>query len=249
MSRIALVIGPGSMGAAVCAWLAADGFALAIADLTEAVPNRVVGELGDARHRAYVVDVADETSVTTLFDDVEEQMGPVEVVVNLAGLLIARDGEPGIAGTPVGEWHKTFGVNALGPFLVVREMLRRRKAAPKPDSRVILFSSMAAHVGGIRGSAAYSAAKASVLTLTKSAAAEGGPFGLTVNAIAPGYVESPLIRGVLKPEDDEGVIAGMPVRRLGRPADIAALVSFLAGPGSGYISGATLDINGGMHMR
>ncbi|GGC78240.1 SDR family NAD(P)-dependent oxidoreductase [Chelatococcus reniformis] len=249
--RLALIIGGGSgLGRAASIALAGQGMTIAVADLNEAASDETASLLPGTGHGSYRVDVTDEASVVALFEAVEASRGPAAVLANFAGLLIARDGaRTGLVHTSLDEWERSFAVNARGCFLVVREMLRRRAAAPVAHGRIITVSSLAGQVGGVRGSAAYSAAKGAVLTLTKTAAREGGPLGVTVNAIAPGMIETPMLRLVLSREDEAAAAAALPAGRIGRPEEIAAAVVYLASEAADFVTGAVLDINGGQSMR
>lgn len=250
-SGVALVVGGGNgLGRESCNALAGAGFRVAVADLSAAAAASVADGLPGTAHRSYEVDVAIEEDVARLFHDAERDLGPIRVLANFAGLLIARDGQKtGLANTEVAEWDRTFAVNARGSFLVVREMLRRRHAAPVQHGRIILFSSLAAQVGGLRGSAAYSSAKGAVLSLMKAAAREGAPLGVTANAIAPGLIETQMLRKVYSAEEGQQATAAIPLARIGTPAEVAAVVLFLASAGSSYVTGSTLDVNGGLRMQ
>ncbi|MGF7159270.1 3-oxoacyl-[acyl-carrier protein] reductase [Rhodoligotrophos appendicifer] len=251
MSRLALVIGGGSgLGKASAEALAAQDYHVAVADLSLEAARATTAGLSGGDHRAFAVDVADEASVEGLFDTVEAELGPVSVMANFAGLLIAQDGARiGLMHTSLEDWERSFAVNARGCFLVIREMLRRRRDNPLPHGRIITVSSLAGQIGGVRGSAAYAAAKGAVLTLTKTAAREGGPIGVTANALAPGMIDTPMLRLVLSPAEETTALASLPVGRVGQPLEIAHAITFLASEQSGFMTGATLDINGGHYMR
>lgn len=235
--RVALITGAAGrgIGAACVRALEADGLRVAATDLG-GTPFRM--------------DVTDEAEVEQAFDAVEAQLGPVSVLVTCAGTMIApKGGRPGIADMSAAAWDETFRVNARGTFLPLRAMLRRRLARPLPDSRIVTISSAAGQTGGSRGGADYAASKAAVLMLTKMAAREAAPIGMTVNSIAPGPIETPLFRSV-NPEGSEGpMLAGVPLGRLGTPDEIAAAVRFLVSAGAGYITGSTVDVNGGSRMQ
>jgi 3-oxoacyl-[acyl-carrier protein] reductase len=140
-------------------------------------------------------------------------------------------------------------VNARGTFLTIREMLRRRTQRPVPHGRIVNISSSAAQLGGYNGSSAYVASKGAVLSLTKVAAREAAPLGITVNAIAPGAIDTPLLREVMPPERDAAYLERVPAGRIGQPSDVAAAVAYLVSIEAGYVTGCCLDVNGGLRMQ
>ena len=163
MTKIALITGAAKgLGRASAERLARD-HTVVVADLDGTAAAHVAATLGDGGHCGLRVDVASEASVAELFETIETQMGPVRLVANFAGLLIAeRDGASGLRQSSLAEWEQTFAVNARGCFLVVREMLRRRTVNPVPNGRIITVSSIAGQMGATRGSAAYAASKSAV---------------------------------------------------------------------------------------
>src|SRR5690606_11188597 len=156
MIDVALVTGGGSgLGRAACQALAANGMTVAVADLDRSAALATVQALPRPdSHRALTADVGDEAGIAGLFDSVERDLGPVRVLATFAGVLIAPEGRKcSIAESTVDDWNRTFEVNALGTFLCLREMLRRRRRAPVADGRIITVSSIAGQNGGVRGSA------------------------------------------------------------------------------------------------
>ena len=234
-SRVALVTGGASgIGAACVRALAADGLDVVATDLR-----------GPVR-----LDVTDETAVESVFDAVEAGHGRIAVLVTCAGtMIVPADRRPSIAETALADWDETFRVNTRGTFLPVRAMLRRRLADPLPDARIVTISSAAGQTGGSRGGADYAASKAAVLALTKVAAREAAPIGMTVNSVSPGPVETPLFRSVWRPGSEASMLGSVPLGRLGTPDEIAAAVRFLVSIPAGYITGSTVDVNGGSRMQ
>lgn len=250
MTRLALITGgAGGLGLASAQALAGAGCRIAIADQEGAAAQAAAATLTGDGHLGLGMDVTSEASVRAGFDRVEAELGPVAILATFAGLLIGTGPRARIADMPVQDWDRTFQVNARGTFLCLREMLRRRRAAPLPQARIVTVGSLAGHVGGVRGNAAYSASKGAVHTLTRSAATEGAAFGLTANCIAPGMIETGMLRQVLPAEDEARGAAAVPLGRIGRPEEIAALVAYLASPAAEFMTGATLDINGGQYLR
>jgi 3-oxoacyl-[acyl-carrier protein] reductase len=181
-----------------------------------------------------------------------KKTGPAEVLVGAAGLLRLRpDGtrQP-LAETSLADWEDHHAVNARGTFLCLRAYLRQWQGGVKPRAgRVVTFASVAAQLGGYRSSAAYIGSKGSVLALTKAAAREAAPLGITVNALAPGLIDAPMLRLSLAPGAEAQAAAAIPLGRIGTPADVAGAVSFLVSEDAAYMTGGVLDVNGGYRMQ
>ena len=143
-------------------------------------------------------------------------------------------------------------VNALGTFLCVREMLRRCGGQAIEHGRIVTVASLAGQMGGMQSGAAYSASKGAVLALSKVVAREAASLGITVNTVAPGPIDTPMLHQTV-PEAQRSQkylgTAAVPLGRIGTPEEIAAAVSYLVSPGAGFVTGATIDVNGGMLMR
>lgn len=252
MARIALITGGGSgLGRATAHAFAQAGMTVAVVDLRAEAAKAVAAELPGKGHAGYAVDVADEAGVMATFAAVEKDLGPVAVLATFAGIVIwPSDGvKPTLARLGLDEWERTYAVNCRGTFLFLREYMRRRTETPLPDGRIITVASSAAQIGGYNTSAAYVSSKGAILALTKIAAREAAPLGITVNAISPGSINTPLLRAVMPEEKDAAYFVNVPLGRVGQPADIAAAAAFLASPAAGYITGSCIDVNGGMRMQ
>ena len=249
--RLAVVTGGGrGIGEAVARKLAAEGLRVLIADIDGANAARVAESLG-APHAARTVDVSDEAAVQGLFEDVESSFGAVSVLVCVAGLLILPNGErPLIKDMTVDTWERSFAVNTRGAFLCSREYLRRREAAPAADGRVVFFGSVAAQLGGYRSSSAYIAAKAAVHGYAKAFAREAAHLGITSNVIAPGLIDTEMLRITVSSSGALAAVAqNIPLGRVGTVDDVAAAVSYLVSPAASYITGDVIDVNGGYRMQ
>lgn len=252
MGRIALVTGGGrGIGREVCSILASQGLTIVAADIDGDAAARTAAELGGDRHTGFAVDVADEASVEDMVERAETEIGPVAVLVCNAGKLLLHEGRrPFLVETSLASWQDMIGVNATGAFLCARAFLKRRIARPVEDGRIITFSSVAAQLGGYNASAAYIAAKAAVIGLTKAIAREAAPHGITANIIAPGLIDTDMMKMAAGGAGaTPASTANVPLGRLGQPRDVAEAVAFLASPASAYITGVTLDVNGGYRMQ
>jgi len=227
----AVVTGGGSgIGAAVAHRLRADGLRVATIDLNP----------GEEKF-CYAADVTDRAAVDAAMNEIRAELGPITVLVNAAGM----DRFKRFIDLTFDDWQKVVDVNLNGVFHCIQATL--------PDmieagwGRIVNISSSSTH-SGQPFMAAYVAAKSAVNGLTKSLALEYGPDGITVNAVPPGFIDTPMLRkaenrGFLG--DTEKQIAATPVRRIGRPEDIAAACAFLISEEAGYITGQILGVNGG----
>lgn len=244
--RIALVTGGArGIGQAVALRLAQDGMAVAVLDLDEQAGAETVRQVEAAGGRALAVgaDVADEASVQTAVERVAAELGPPTVLVNNAGVL--RDNL--VHKMSADDWDTVLSVHLRGAFLATRACQAHMVEAGA--GRIVNLSSTSAL--GNRGQANYSAAKAGMQGLTKTLAIELGRFGVTCNAVAPGFIESDMTRATAErvgvPFEDfvAGAAAQIPVGRTGRPEDVAAAVSFFCSPDAGFVSGQILYVAGG----
>lgn len=241
--RIALVTGGASgIGRAIARRLAASGAAVAAADLNLAGAEATAAELCAAGSRAIAarVDVADAASVRALAEQVRRELGAVGILVNSAGIADF------VAFTELdeGRFDRMIAVHLRGTYLVCRAVVNDMIGAG--FGRIVNVSSAAALNGGGPGLAHYAAAKAGIIGLTKSLAQELCPHGITANAIAPGLIDTPLIRQAgAPPELYDAVVARLPVRRIGQPEDIAAACAYLASDEAGFCTGQVLSPNGG----
>lgn len=250
-ARVALVTGAaGGIGAAVAARLARDGLTVALADIDHAGAIACAAHLGKP-HGAFHMDVADESSVRGCFDAVEAQLGPVAVLVNVAGLLIMPGGErPLIKDLSLDIWEKSMAVNSRGSFLCARDYLQRRERMPLAGGRAIFFGSVAAQLGGYRSSSAYIAAKAAVMGFAKAFARESAHLGITANTIAPGLIDTNMLRSTVSSNGTlEAAARSIPLGRIGTVDDVADAVAYLVSPAAEYITGSVIDVNGGYRMQ
>jgi 3-oxoacyl-[acyl-carrier protein] reductase len=239
--EIALVTGASrGIGAAIAARLAGDGARVIGTATTEAGALRIGESLARSGGRGAVLDVTSQPSIDALVGDIEAKEGAISILCNNAG--ITRDML--LLRMKSDDWDAVMQTNLASVFRLSKAVLRAMIKARK--GRIINISSVVAATGN-PGQANYAAAKAGMLGFTKSLAREVGSRGITVNAVAPGFIDTDMTRG-LDEAQRAALYAQIPLGRLGQPADIAAAVAFLAGPQSAYITGETLHVNGGMYM-
>jgi 3-oxoacyl-[acyl-carrier protein] reductase len=238
---IALVSGASrGIGAAIAERFARDGATVIGTATTEAGAARISEALAGFGGRGAVLDVASQASIDALIGEIEAKEGAISILCNNAG--ITRDTL--LLRMKSDDWDAVINTNLASVFRLSKAVLRGMMKARK--GRIINISSVVAATGN-PGQANYSAAKAGMLGFTKSLAKEIGSRGITVNAIAPGFIDTDMTRG-LDEAQRAALYAQIPLGRLGQPADIAAAAAFLAGPEAAYITGETLHVNGGMYM-
>jgi len=245
-ARVAIVTGAArGIGAATARRLAEDGFAVGVLDLDEGSAKGTVEAIESAGGRAIAVgaDVSDPAQVDAAVTRVAEELGAPTVLINNAG--VTRDNM--LFKMSEDDWDMVMNVHLKGAFLMTRAVQKYMTEAK--FGRVVSLSSVSAL--GNRGQANYSTAKAGLQGFTKTIAIELGKFGVTANAIAPGFIETEMTRATAErmgiPMEDfiKGAASQIPVARVGQPEDIAHLVSFLVSEGAGFVSGQVIYAAGG----
>ncbi len=237
--KTAVVTGAGgAIGQQIVALFVREGATVIAADLAVQASS----ESADASVEYQQLDIASEESVKRFFGDIARRNLQIDVLVNNAGINL---GKP-IAETSVEEWDRVAAVNARGTFLMTRGVL----PVINPQQGSIVNMSSGAGVKPIASMSAYCASKAAVVAFTKSAALELAP--IRVNAVCPGVIDTPMARNLVKDFDEkvradalEKMVAGRALKRLGTPAEIAAVVLFLASDEASYVTGADLLVDGG----
>ena len=240
--RVALVTGASSgLGAQFSRTLASAGACVVLAarreDRLRAIADEIAAAGGKAA--ALALDVTDETAVGEAFDKAEAAFGPVDLLVNNAG--IAR--MAAVADMPAGDWDAVIDVNLRGAYLVAREAARRMIAHEAGGAIVNIASILGERV--TRGGAAYSAAKAGLIPLTRTMALELARYKIRVNAIAPGYIATEMNDEFFATERAQKMIGQIPMRRVAEPQELDAALLMLAGAGGSYATGSVVTVDGG----
>ncbi len=242
--RVALVTGASrGIGQAIALELGRQGAVVAGTATSEGGAQRITGLLAEhgIKGQGYVLDVTDEAAMQHVIDAVQTQLGRIYALVNNAG--ITRDNL--LMRMKDEEWDDIINTNLKSVFrmcrLVVRDLMKAR------EGRIVNVTSVSGEMGNA-GQTNYAAAKAGVIGFSKSLAREIGSRSVTVNCVAPGFIETDMTKAL--PEAQRAQFAQhIALGRIGRPEEVAAAVAFLASPAAGYITGATLDVNGGLLMR
>jgi 3-oxoacyl-[acyl-carrier protein] reductase len=242
--RVAIVTGGArGIGSAIATALAANGIHLVIADNDVDMAGRTADEIRALGVEAIAInsDVSKYQDVVRLVDETVATFGRLDILVNNAGIL---------SNTPFdevseAEWDRVLNTNLKGAMFATREALRPMQA--QGWGRVISISSLAGRSGGVSVGPAYVASKAALVGLTRHLAKAVAKYGVTVNAVAPGTTETDLVKGFTE-EQTIAINAAIPIGRLGKPEEIAATVAFLASDAAAFITGAVIDVNGGMYM-
>jgi NAD(P)-dependent dehydrogenase (short-subunit alcohol dehydrogenase family) len=241
--RTAIVTGASrGMGAAIGAVLRRQGATVVVNDLGPGLDD--AAELlralpGAGEVIAHAADVTDSGAVQAMVDAVLDRTGRIDVLVNNAGVLRPT----AVIDIPEEEWDFVVGVNLKGTFLCSQAVLRTMRASGW--GRIVNLSSTAGKNVSTVGGAHYTSAKAAVLGFTRHLAKEEAGHGITVNAVCPGLIDTDMVRSTISADKQAAYAASFPIPRLGRPDEVAELVAFLASDRAAYITGASMDINGG----
>lgn len=241
--KVTLVTGAGrGMGRSHALVLAQQGAGVAVTDVDEKAAQAVADEIRKqgGRAEAYRLDVSDKTEVDAVFGRIVEQFGSLDILVNNAGILSAS---PALDMAPE-EWERVLRVNLTGQFLCAQRAAK--EMAKKKWGRIINIASIASGGVGIGYVALthYSASKGGIIAMTESLSAEWADLGITVNAVAPGVIDTPMVDPFRSGMDDM-IKTRVPLKRMGRPEEVSAVVAFLASEEASYVTGATYVVDGG----
>lgn len=240
-NQVALVTGASrGIGQAIADELAACGATVIGTATTESGANAITERLGSRKGLGKVLNVTQETACEALIEDIVKQFGRIDILVNNAGItkdqLAMRMKEE--------EWSDVIATNLSSVFKLSQAVLRPMMKARA--GRIINITSIVGHMGNA-GQANYAAAKAGVAGMTRALAREIGSRNITVNCVAPGFIDTDMTRA-LSEDQQNSLKANIPLARLGTPEDVAQAVAFLASPAAAYITGNTLHVNGGLYL-
>jgi 3-oxoacyl-[acyl-carrier protein] reductase len=250
-NRVDLVTGAGrGIGQSVGIELAKNGAFVVVTDLRLREAERVarmITHMG-LRATAYRMDVTNKSEVDRVFHEVARELGGLDVLVNSAGIAYSTPFED----IPENEWDRTIKTNLKGTFLCSQAAFKIMK--DRGGGSIINIASSASRSGGMVSPGLYNpyahlaASKAGIESLTRSIAFEGAPYGIRVNAVSPGPIETDLIEKIYSPDRRRQLLSSIPLGRLGSPEEVAAAIIFLASDKAGYLTGKVLDVNGGILM-
>lgn len=244
MAKVALITGAsGALGRAIAERLAEDGFDLALHYRKgKEAAEKLVASLrtGGVEARAYAADICKPAEVQRLVARIEDELGPLSVVVNNAGLV--RDKT--LHKLTDEDWSEVLDTNLRGAFHICRSVIP--SLSGRREGRIVNISSIVGAMGNY-GQANYAASKAGLIGMTKSLAKELAKDGITVNAICPGFMDTPMVRKV-PAQVQEKILAQIPLGRFGEPRAVGEAVAYLAGTGGSWVTGQVLHVNGGMYM-
>ena len=240
--RLSVVTGAGGvLGAAISRRLADEGHRVLMLDIADDRLDAAARGIGDAAW-PLAADISDPADVERACEAIRNQHGSVDTLVNNAGLLSNHKAQD----TPPEEWRRLMSVNLDGAFHLSRTLLPGMRA--RGFGRVVNVCSLAMKTGGLTAGTAYTASKGGLGALTLSLAREVAADGVTVNAVAPAYVRTPMVTEQLTGGQRRALLRQIPVGRFCEPEEVAELIAFLVSPHAGFITGEIVDINGGLHM-
>jgi len=246
-ARVALVTGAArGIGAAIADVLAADGWTVAIGDLDQSAASATAALVASKHGGAvsgYAMDIADSASVRAAVARIESELGPIEALVNNAGIDVIK---PFVDSTE-DEWDRIIAVNLKGTISVCRSVLDGMIV--RKSGRIVSIASDAGRVGS-SGEAVYSATKGGVISFSKTLARETARHGIRVNCVCPGPTETALLAQVAEYSEKlyAGLARAIPLGRTAQPEDVAPAVAFLVSDAAGYVTGQTLSVSGGLTM-
>ena len=245
-NRVAIVTGAGQgIGEAIAERLCADAFAVVVNDVNAEKAQAVADRLSDGGKRqaiALIADVSVRSQVNQMIETTIQRLGQVDILVNNAALLYETPFEQIMEE----EWDRVIAVNLKGLFLCCQAVVSDMKK--RGWGRIINIASLAGQVGGLLAGAHYTASKGGMLSLTKALARQYASSGITVNAVAPAAIRTPKMDEV-SPDSLRKMVSQIPLGRVGEGAEVAGMVAYLASRQAGFITGATIDVNGGLLMR
>jgi 3-oxoacyl-[acyl-carrier protein] reductase len=246
--KVALVTGGShGLGKAICLLLAAEGAKVIVnyrrkPERADEVVREIKEEFRTEAISAFA-DVGKESDVVAMFEEIDETFGRIDILINNAAYCPTCQ----VADMTEQMWNHTLQVNLTGTFLCSREFVKRLLGREQPG-RIVNISSQAAFRGSTTGHAPYDASKGGIVSFTVSLAREVAERNIVVNCVAPGIMHTEMMDKALR-TNKQKYVNRIPIRRIGKPEEIARVVVFLASDGSSYMTGATVDVSGGLAMR
>ncbi len=242
--KVAIVTGAAQgIGLAIADKLAAQDIRVAIVDINREKAELAAKGLRDEGREAvsFFCDVSSVDSIRDMVSQVAGHFGRIDIVVNNAGILMSTP----IPDVTEAEWDRIMAINVKSVFFVSQQALPYLKQSPSP--RIVNISSLAGRMGGYETGMGYTASKGAIISMTYGMARQFAPFGITVNAVCPGTTETEIIRQWSQ-EKIDGLIERIPLKKLGKPENIASAVAYLASEEAEFITGLLMDVNGGMYF-
>jgi len=240
--KVAIITGGGrGIGKGIAERLAEAGAEIIIADIDISKAKKTAEKLAKKEKKSLAIqaDISKERAVNFLIKKSLEKFGKVDILVNNAGIMLRTR----LQNISLEEWENTLKVNLTGPFLLIKALLPVMKK--NGYGRIVNISSSAGRSVSTLGGAHYTASKAGLLGLTRATAKELASFGITVNSVCPGLIDTQMVRKTTTKAELKAFLNSFPIRRLGLPEEIGDLVVFLCSDRASYITGASIDINGG----
>lgn len=247
--RAIVVGGAGGVGSAVCRRLASDGYRLVVAEPDLARARELLPSLEGEGHDVCQLDITVEDSVYAAFDAVEATAPASILVIASGGPVVHLARGVNVATLDMSDWKRTIDLNLTGVFCCVTKFAQLRLANPTEQSRIVIVGSAAGLTRGPGTDIAYVSAKAALFGFARQCAYELASAHVTVNIVAPGLVETAEFIRNTNEQIRAGFALAIPLERLATPEEIGGSVAYLVSPDASYITGASIDINGGVHMR
>lgn len=244
VNKVAIITGGGNgLGRAICMALAGEGCKVVVSDIDVSSGKTVRRKIMSLGRKAIYIkaDVSKEEEVNQMTKTTLETFGRIDILVNNAGIFYRGS----IEEMKEEDWNKVIDVNLKGVFLCSKTVIKQMKK--QKSGNIVNIASIAGKTGGILSGANYVVSKAGVIGFTKRLAKEMGPYGVNVNAVAPGSIDTPMVRA-MPAEETESLVKMIPLGRIGQPEDVASAVVFLVSREAGYITGVTLHVDGGLFM-
>jgi NAD(P)-dependent dehydrogenase (short-subunit alcohol dehydrogenase family) len=247
--RAIIIGGAGGIGSDIARKMASQGYRLVVADYNVDRAQEVLKTLEGEGHEAAPFDITDPNSISAAFDAVEASEPASILVIASGGPVVHLGQQVNIATMALADWEKTLALNLTGVFSAIQKYAQLRNAKPLEQSRIVIIGSAAGLVAGNGTDVAYMVSKTALFGLARQAAFELAPAGVTVNVVAPGPVATPEFMRNTNEQIRAGIASMSLVKRVATPEEVSGGVLYLLSPEASYITGATIDINGGIHMR